>query len=146
MKIREANLKDLDNLSKVFTDYLFFAGNQKSYEDSKLFLKERLDKKDCVMFIALIDNQIVGFTQLFPFFGSASLEEIWILNAIYIEDTYRQQGVAQSLLSEAIFYSKKTNKKKVHLITKSDNLNSQALFEKFGFKKADFINYEFIIT
>lgn len=144
MKIRKASIEDLGGLSNLFKDYLQIDNQDKTLEDAKTFLEQRFERRDCTLFIALIDGRIVGFVLLSPFFSLGSLDDIWILNAIYIEDEFRQQGVAQSLLSEAIFHSKKTEKKKVLLWTRSDNVSSQALFEKFGFKKADFINYEFV--
>jgi len=144
MKIRQANIDDLALLASVFADYRVIAGLEYNLEDGKAFLKERLTKKDGVIFVAIIDDCIAGFTLLFPFFTPAGIKEIWLLNDIYIADEFRHQGVAQSLLSEAVFFCKKTNKSKVYLATKIDNINSQALFEKFGFKRTDYINYEFI--
>lgn len=144
MKIRQANSEDLESLTSVFADYRSISGLEYDPENGRKFLEQRLAKKDCVIFIALIDGNIVGFTLLFPFFTPAGIKEMWLLNDIYIADEYRHQGVAQSLLSEAVFFSKKTNKCKVYLATKVDNVNSQTLFEKFGFKKTEYINYEFI--
>ncbi|QNL50492.1 GNAT family N-acetyltransferase [Olivibacter sp. SDN3] len=144
MKIRQATIDDLASLSAVFADYRNSSGQDYDLDDGKAFLEQRLTKKDSVIFIAIIDGEIVGFTLLFPFFTPAGIREMWLLNDIYIADEYRHQGVAQSLLSEAIFFSKKTKKCKVYLATKIDNVNSQTLFEKFGFKKTDYINYEFI--
>ncbi len=145
MKIRKATIEDLNGLSVLFKDYLQIDNQARTVEDAKTFLKKRFEQKDCTVFIAIIDGRVVGFVLLFPFFSLGSLEDIWILNTIYIEDEFRQQGVAQSLLSEAVFHSKKTEKKKVLLWTRSENVSSQGLFEKFGFRKADFINYEFFI-
>jgi len=144
MKIRQATLEDLESLARVFADYRTIAGLEYNLEDGRGFLNERLTKKDSVIFIAIIDDAIVGFTLLFPFFTPAGIKELWLLNDIYIADEFRHQGVAQSLLSEAVFFSRKTNKSKVYLATKVDNTNSQALFEKFGFKRTDYVNYEFI--
>jgi len=144
MKIRQASIEDLEPLASVFASYRALSGSDDASNDGKDFLRERLTKKDCVIFLALIDKEIVGFTLLFPFFTPAGIKEMWLLNDIYIADEYRHQGVAQSLLSEAVFYSKKTKKCKVYLATKLDNINSQTLFEKFGFKRTDYINYEFM--
>lgn len=144
MKIRQANLADLTSLANVFADYRAIAGLEHNPEDGKAFLKDRLTKNDSVIFLAIIDECIAGFTLLFPFFTPAGIKEIWLLNDIYIADEFRHQGVAQSLLSEAVFFCKKTKKSKVYLATKADNTNSQALFEKFGFRRTDYINYEFI--
>ncbi|WP_345232725.1 GNAT family N-acetyltransferase [Olivibacter ginsenosidimutans] len=144
MKIRQATMADLAALATVFADYRSISGLAHNLEDGRTFLKERLEKKDSVIFIAIIDDEIVGFTLLFPFFTPAGIKEIWLLNDIYIADEYRHQGVAQSLLSEAVFFSKKTNKSKVYLATKADNVNSQTLFEKFGFRRTNYVNYEFI--
>lgn len=144
MKIRQATTDDLASLSVVFADYRNSSGLDYDLDDGKAFLEQRLTKKDSVIFIAIIDGEIVGFTLLFPFFTPAGIKEMWLLNDIYIADEYRHQGVAQSLLSEAVFFSKKTKRCKVYLATKVDNINSQTLFEKFGFKKTDYINYEFV--
>lgn len=71
--------------------------------------------------------------------------EIWILNDLYIEENYRKQGAAEKLINYVIQYSKITRRKKVALATAYDNLSAQKLYEKIGFSKDDYVNYEIIV-
>ncbi len=145
MKIIQADVEHLDNLSHLFEQYRIFYGQKSDIENVKIFLEERIIKEESVVFIALQNGECVGFTQLYPSYSSVSLCKIWILNDLYVAKNYRKLGVAQHLIEHVIEYSKNTGRKKVLLSTAYDNLTAQRLYEKIGFSKDDYFNYEITV-
>ena len=142
MIIRRATIDDINELGKLFADYRVFYGQDFEYIKSIRFLKQRFDKKDSVIFIATDNDNFLGFTQLYPSFTSIGMQEIWILNDLFVNDKYRKHGVAQTLIDHVLTFSKETNRKKVILSTAYSNEKAQQLYEKLGFKRTEFYNYE----
>ncbi len=42
-------------------------------EGAKVFLRNRIEKKESVIFVAVEDGEYIGFTQLYPSFSSISI-------------------------------------------------------------------------
>ncbi|MBS1653121.1 MAG: GNAT family N-acetyltransferase [Bacteroidetes bacterium] len=141
MTIRQATIDDISELAKLFSDYRVFYGQDFDLEKSVNFLTQRLNKKDSVIFVAL-DTNFLGFTQLYPSFTSIGVQEIWILNDLFVNDKSRQKGVAQMLINHVLQFSKDTGRRKVILSTAYSNDKAQQLYEKLGFTKTEFYNYE----
>ncbi|MGC4128673.1 MAG: GNAT family N-acetyltransferase [Bergeyella sp.] len=142
MTIRQATTNDINELAKLFADYRVFYGQDFDLDKSIIFLTQRLDKKDSVIFIALEAEFFLGFAQLYPSFTSVGVQEIWILNDLYVGEQSRQKGVAQTLIKHVLQFSKDTNRRKVILSTAYSNDKAQQLYEKLGFTKTEFYNYE----
>jgi ribosomal protein S18 acetylase RimI-like enzyme len=142
MIIRQATLNDLDQLSQLFGQYRVFYEQPFEPDACRKFLEERLSKEESVIFIALDKDAYAGFTQLYPSFSSVGLKKIWILNDLFVSGEHRQKGIAQALITHVTAYSKTTGRKKVVLSTAYDNFNAQKLYEKLGFAREDFYNYE----
>jgi ribosomal protein S18 acetylase RimI-like enzyme len=104
-------------------------------------LQERIEKNESVIFIAVSDEKICVFTQLYPSFTSVGIDKIWVLNDIYVNPEYRKVGIAQSLIEKILAYSEASERGKVVLSTSYYNLNAQKLYEKLGFTKTEFYTY-----
>jgi ribosomal protein S18 acetylase RimI-like enzyme len=142
MKIKQATIDDLEHAGKLFADYRVFYGQPFDIEAAKTFLANRIRQKDSVMFVVVDEEQYVGFAQLYPSFSSVGLKEIWILNDLYVDAQHRQKGIAQALIQHILEYSKTTGRKRLVLSTAYDNRIAQNLYEKSGFIKEEFFNYE----
>ena len=95
-----------------------------------------------MIFIAIDDGKYAGFTQLYPSFSSVGMKKIWILNDLFVAPGHRQKGIARALINYVLGYSRESGRQKVVLSTAYDNFNAQKLYEKLGFTRADFHNYE----
>ncbi|MEP7373054.1 MAG: GNAT family N-acetyltransferase [Chitinophagaceae bacterium] len=142
MTIRQATIDDLDQLAILFAKYREFYEQPYEPDASGNFLEERISKEESVIFIALDKDAYAGFTQLYPSFSSVGLKKIWILNDLFVSAEHRQKGIAQALINRVIEYSKLTGRKKVVLSTAYDNFTARKLYEKLGFSREDFYNYE----
>lgn len=73
------------------------------------FLYERIVKNQSTLFIAFINGEAVGFTQLYPIFSSVSLRPALLLNDLYIAEMARKLGIASALLNKAKEFGKQNN-------------------------------------
>ena len=78
-------------------------------------------------FVALSDNDIVGYVALFHIF-----EEGEILN-IATKPTQRKKGIASKLLEYSFEFLKGLGVTRVTLEVRKSNTNAQSLYTKYGF-------------
>ncbi|HJS55321.1 MAG TPA: GNAT family N-acetyltransferase [Chitinophagaceae bacterium] len=139
MTIRRAKKKDLDKLSVLFDKYRIFYKQQPDIKRAKLFLKNRLKRKESVIFVAEVKKELIGFTQLFPIFSSVSMKRTWLLNDLYVNEKSRGIGTAGRLLNAAKEFGAETKSKWLLLQTAADNITAQKVYEKNGWiKETDF--------
>lgn len=144
MTIRQATPTDLPALARAFSAYRVFYGQPDEPEAAQDFLRERLTLGESVVFIATEHDQIAGFAQLYPSFTSVGMRRIWILNDLFVYESFRRQGVAQALIEAVMDFSRQTGRKKVVLSTAYDNLSAQQLYERIGFERDPFYSYEIL--
>jgi GNAT superfamily N-acetyltransferase len=134
MHIIKAELQHIPDLIPLFDDYRMFYTQVSDYTKAKTFLTERIMNKQSIIYIAYVDEHAVGFTQLYPLFSSVSLQPMYLLNDLFIEDNYRNQGIGKLLIDETKALCQKHNHKGLAIQTASDN-PAQHLYERLGFKK-----------
>ena len=142
MEVFLANINHLESLSVLLDQYRIFY-NQASNLDAALeFLKERFNNNDSVVFAANDNGKLVGFTQLYPSFSSVSMKRVWILNDLYVEESYRRRGIAKLLMSAAEEYAKESGALRVTLATQVSNTNAISLYESRNYiKNEEFYHY-----
>lgn len=142
MEIILARLEHLDAVSKLFDRYRVFYKQSSDLEAARKFIQERFQQSDSTIFLASDNGQIVGFTQLYPSFSSVSMRRIWILNDLFVEESYRQRGVAKSLMGAAEEFARETGAIRIILSTQISNIAGQALYESRGYSKdEEFYHY-----
>ena len=92
MEVFQAQIKHLEEISKLFDRYRVFYKASSDPDAARTFLQERFQNGDSIIFAVRHDRKIVGFTQLYPSFSSVSMKRIWILNDLFVEPTDRQKG------------------------------------------------------
>ncbi|WP_296313937.1 hypothetical protein [Winogradskyella sp. UBA3174] len=82
MTIVKANIDHLEHIVPLFNAYRSFYRQKTDKEGAEKFLIERFQKKDAILFIAYIENDAVGFIQLYPLLSSVSMKSMYLLNAL----------------------------------------------------------------
>ncbi|PVW16583.1 GNAT family N-acetyltransferase [Marixanthomonas spongiae] len=135
MKILQANVKHLDQLIPLFNGYRMFYKQPDDPEKAKVFLKDRFEQNDSVIFMAFTSTgKAVGFTQLYPTFSSVSAQKRHILNDLFILKEHRGNGFGEALLTRAKQFVRDENSKGLTLETETNN-PAQYLYERLGWKK-----------
>lgn len=139
LQIKQASIDDINIVAPLFNAYRIFYNQASDMTGATNFLYERIVKNQSTLFIAFINGEAVGFTQLYPIFSSISLRPALLLNDLYIAERARKLGVAAALLNKAKEFGKQNNAGWLLLETVFDNYNAQSLYEKNGWiKQTDF--------
>ena len=147
IKIVEANIEQLDIITELFNQYMIFykkPSNESKYKD---YLKERIEKNETTIYLALNSENIpLGFVLNYYSFSSVSLGKTITLNDLFIKPEYRKKGIAEKLINKTFELAKKSGAIRVDLGTAKDNFIAQKLYERIGFTKdEEFYAYSYNI-
>lgn len=137
MQVRRATMKDVDAIAPLFDRYRQFYEQAPDAAKARDFIQARLAADESVIFVAEDQDQMLGFTQLFPSFSSVGAARAWILNDLYVLPEARRQGVARSLLGAAADFGRATGAARLELETDHDNRSAQALYRHLGWETYD---------
>ncbi len=147
MNIRKATIEDLDAIAVLFDQYRIFYQQPSDLPAAKQFLADRINNHESVIFVALLDDQIVGFTQLYPVFSSVGMKRCWVLNDLFVAEEARGSGVADILLKAAQEMGSQTDSRWLVLQTATNNYRAQKVYERNGWKKdEDFFSYNYYFS
>lgn len=139
IEVLQATIQDLDDISLIFDQYRIYYKQESDLNAAKQFLHEKFEHQESVIFIARDQEsrQVVGFTQLYPTFSSISMKRAWILNDLYVIESYRSKGIARQLMNQAKDFAIATKAKGLELSTAPDNARVQRLYESLGYARDD---------
>lgn len=141
MKTLQATLQHLEELIPLFDAYRVFYDQPSDIAAARLFLSERFQKNDSVIFIAISsEEKAIGFTQLYPTFSSVSMQRTYILNDLFVASEARKKGVGEMLMNYAKQFVIKQDSKGLTLETAIDN-PAQKLYKKLGWKPDTQVNH-----
>ena len=139
--IQRAQQGDVESIAPLFDAYRVFYKQETDIPAAKAFLNERLANNESILLIALYEEEVVGFTQLYTTYSSVSLQSFYILNDLYVSGRFRGKGVGEKLLKAAKELCEETHFKGLALETAKDN-PAQRLYEKLDWKKnTDYFHY-----
>ena len=101
MKIREAKISDIDNLSSLFNSYRMFYGKDSNIGVAKKFLESRIKLCDSKIYVSEVDQCLTGFVQLYPIFSSTRVSKYWLLNDLFVDANERGKGYSKHLIKKA---------------------------------------------
>tara|TARA_B110000046_G_C12818384_1_gene324291 strand:- start:264 stop:665 length:402 start_codon:yes stop_codon:yes gene_type:complete len=102
---------------------------------AKKFLREHLTNDRSVVFMVYDDSRVVGFTQLYSLFSSVNMAAAWLLNDLFVDQTYRGKKIGKQLLEAAQNHCRATQAKRVSIETKQTNVEGNKLYPIIGFEK-----------
>ena len=143
MIIRKATIADIDHIVPLFDGYRLFYRQSSDIEAARTFIKNRLEREESIIYIAFPKDEpqkAIGFTQLYPIFSSVSMEEMLLLNDLFIDPDYRGSGAGTALINKAKERCRDTNQKGLILETETTN-PAQKLYEHLGFIKSTNLHY-----
>ncbi len=139
--IRRADIHDLDSLVTLFDAYRTWYRKESNLEQARLFLSDRINKEESIIFVATIENKVVGFTQLYPLFSSTRMKRLWLLNDLFISPEARGKGLSKQLLMASQNLCRETGACAVSLETEISNTIGNNLYPKMGFELNETHNF-----
>jgi GNAT superfamily N-acetyltransferase len=125
--VRTATLEDLEEVTGLFDGYRVFYKQTSDRERARRFIRNRLEQKDSVIFLAVLEERAVGFVQMYPSFSSVATARIWILNDLYVYPEARRRGVGKALVGHAVHWGRRQKAFKLVLETAVDNRSGQLM-------------------
>jgi GNAT superfamily N-acetyltransferase len=142
--IRKARYSDLDLLSILFDGYRCFYGKNSDVESARNFLLQRIEENDSEIFVhEPIHGKLSGFVQLYPIFSSTRMQKMWLLNDLYVDPSFRNQGVSKLLIEQSKELCKETKAAGLMLETSKSNEIGNYLYPQVGFSLMDSVNFYF---
>lgn len=135
IEIKRIDQNEANLVVGLFNQYRIFYGKFSDLGMAKAFIDARLENNESVIFVALDENNPVGFTQLYPKYSSVRLVKNWILNDLFVNPEYRKQGIGEALIKTVMDFAKGQGAVYVQLETAVDNFTAQSLYEQIGFVK-----------
>jgi len=146
IKIIKAEQKHIKEVGILFDLYRQFYKYESNLIESTNYIKDRINNNESTIFIAISDDEAIGFVQLYETFGSLDLGKIIILYDLYVKEDHRKNNIGRQLMIRSHEYAKKINAKRIQLSTATDNFIGQSLYESLGYvKDIDFYTYDFEI-
>jgi RimJ/RimL family protein N-acetyltransferase len=140
--IRKATEEDAEEMARFKlhicgeSDFLSFGENEIeiSAETERKTIQSENAANNCVIIIALIEEEIAGFV---TFKGGSRIRKRHAGElGISVREKYWGLGIANFLLEVLIEWAKATQiVRKIDLLTRADNEKAIKLYEKFGFRK-----------
>jgi len=133
--IEEAKACD-DLLTKLIMSERKYDDNVKeSFKVSDYFTKI-YDKDYNSLICALSDKEIIGFIYVFLKHekGEFAKESVGFIDALYVRDNYRKQGIATNLINEVYKWCDLKEIKFVEIGSFVKNEAAFSLYKKFGFE------------
>lgn len=140
IEIRQGSLELIDQMSELFNQYRIFYGQKSELEKAKNFLLERLKFQDSLIRLAFRQETALGFMQLYPCFSSVRLQPIYILNDLFVDQNYRNNGIGSTLINEAKSICMSDNIAGLQLETSKLN-RANELYKKRGFSLIENTNF-----
>lgn len=132
MKIKKATMNELDIVTNLFSKYRQFYKQTLDLVAERDFMTQRLDNEDSIIYIAYVEGEPAGFTQLYPVFSSVAMKRTYILNDLYVNEKHRKLGVAQALINKSYELCEQEDARYLTLQTAPDNEKAQQLYRKMG--------------
>ena len=131
---RLATIDDLHPLALLFDQYRQFYNCASDIEAASEWLETNMRLSRSVIFVAHADDQMLGFTQLYPALCSVDLVNYYVLYDLFVMANMRQRGVGRSLMTAASDWAKRQGAARLDLETARDNAPGQALYRSLGYE------------
>jgi ribosomal protein S18 acetylase RimI-like enzyme len=133
--LRRAQIHDVEKIAALFFQYHQFYQVPSSLAQCQDYLAARLAANESIIFIAEQDNQVLGFTQLYPLFSSLSMQRIFVIYDLFVVESARRLGLAEKLMQAVEAFARSENASALMLETAHTNTKAQALYEKLGYQR-----------
>ena len=134
-EITRVSFDHMDRLAPLFSGYRDFYEQEVDAEAEKNYLEERLERGECVIFLASSAGVDAGFVLLYPGFDSVKLGSVWTLHDLYVMPETRRQGIGKLLMNKAREFCSGKGAHRIDLSTAVTNIVAQPLYESLGYER-----------
>jgi ribosomal protein S18 acetylase RimI-like enzyme len=129
---RLANNNDVFEIAKLFDLYRQFYEQVSDIHLAQAYIQARIERKESVIIVAEMENQVIGFCQMYPTFCSIEAAPIYSLYDLFVHPDFRRTGAGKTLLLAAEQHTKQAGCVRMDLTTARTNIQAQNLYEALG--------------
>lgn len=130
MIIREVNKKDVERIQKINSLAL---GYEYSIEKTKSQLNKVLDTSWNKIFVAVIDNQVVGYVHAAEY-ECTYMDSLKNIMALAVDSSYRELGVGKELMKAVENWAKETGSHGVRLVSGHNRTGAHTFYQRCGYQ------------
>lgn len=144
MKIRKANIKDVDAIAKHNIALAKESENVHLIKEMisagvKAFLA---DRNKGFYLVAEENNTIVGQLMITIEWSDWRNKPIWWIQSVYVKKKWRKKGIFTKLLNSVQQYAQEHKVAFLRLYVHQNNLSAQNVYEKSGWKQEPYLIYQ----
>ncbi len=129
ISIRQASPDDADLIAPLFDAYRQFYDQASALDVARIFIRQRLERRESVILVAEDAGRMIGFCQLYPSFCSLEAAPIYTLYDLFVASDARKSGAGRQLMLAAESHARATGAVRLDLTTAKDNLRAQSVYE-----------------
>lgn len=135
IEIKKANQLNINEANKLLTKLI---RDEKKYDpniNEKYVVKHYYENrpKNSVILFAYVDKKIAGYTYGILEDTQTYINKKLLIDALYVEEEFRNNGVATSLINAVEEWGKEQGAKVEELTVCKENEKAFNLYKKFGF-------------
>jgi GNAT superfamily N-acetyltransferase len=148
VEILQAYTRHLSLIVGLFDEYRQHHAQPPNPEGARVFLAERLERRDSAIFFASEGSgsfqRALGFTQLYPSVSSIWMKRIWILNDLYVLPDCRRRGIAKALHDRARQLAVETKARGLAFSTARENEVVRHFCDTLGYLRDEKLRHFFL--
>lgn len=141
IEIKKATTNDIENLTKLLSILFsqekdFTPDNEKQKHGLELIINHSNTGE---ILIAKQQNKTIGMVSLLYSISTALGSKVAILEDMIVHPDFRNLGIGNKLINEAIKTAKRNNCQRITLLTDNDNFDAHRFYEVNEFKKSKMV-------
>ena len=135
IEIKKANQLNINEANKLLTKLIRDEKKYDSNINEKYVVKHYYENrpKNSVILFAYVDKKIAGYTYGILEDTQTYINKKLLIDALYVEEEFRNNGVATSLINAVEEWGKEQGAKVEELTVCKENEKAFNLYKKFGF-------------
>jgi GNAT superfamily N-acetyltransferase len=139
--VREEDLEELLPLVRGYCDFYAVAPRDDDLRGLSRALIADPEREGVQLIARDAGGQAVGFATIFWTWSTLSAARIGVMNDLYVHETARGGGVAEALIEECRKHCERRQARWLSWQTAKDNLRAQAVYERVGAKREEWVDY-----
>jgi ribosomal protein S18 acetylase RimI-like enzyme len=136
MNIIECTEQHLECAAGLFNLYRIFYEQESDLAACREFITDNFEQKRSRIFLLFDDaGKAVGFSQLYPTYGSIAMRPFYYLSDLYVDKSCRQKGYAKHLMTFLTERFTAEGAQRLTLDTATSNKIAQHLYESLGYEQ-----------
>ena len=132
--IEKFHLIHLDKLIKLAQNVY----TNSNYEDLEVEFKELFNNDQCMIYVYLAHQEVVGFSQVGirnDYVEGVKISPCGYLEGLFVDELYRRKGIAKSLVLKSEEWAKSKNCKEFASDCELENVESFLFHQRIGFRE-----------